>query len=195
MLDLNLKEDILSDMSDEELAAISSENSRAVSVLISRYSAFIRSKARAMAAQSADADDLAQEGLLGFINAISKFNPQKKVKFFTFAYVCVINRMKSMLHKNSDSVELLDDISEYDDYVIPDNPESIFISKEHLNELYDDIISILSDMEWNVFRLFLKDYSYEQIASSLDISVKSVNNAMMRIRKKLKSAWNTEDFK
>ena len=148
-----------------------------------------------MAAQAADADDLAQEGLLGFINAISRFNPQKKAKFFTFAYVCVINRMKSMLHKNSDSVELLDDISEYDDYVIPDNPESIFISKEHLNELYDDIVSILSDMEWNVFRLFLKDYSYEQIASSLDISVKSVNNAMMRIRKKLKSAWNTENFK
>lgn len=192
MLDLDFKEDVLLNMSDEELVSLASDNSRAVSILISRYSVFIHRKAKSMALQSADADDLAQEGLIGLFNAVSKFNSQKNVKFSSFAYVCIMNKMKTTLNKNSDSVILLEDIPETDDMTTEENPESIFIRKEHLSELYDDVASVLSEMEWNVFRLFLKDYTYVQIAEELNISVKSVNNSMVRIRKKLKSVWNTE---
>jgi RNA polymerase sporulation-specific sigma factor len=66
--------------------------------------------------------------------------------------------------------------------------------KEHLVELYDEINSILSKREWDIFSLFLKGCSYRQIADELEISTKSVDNAIQRIRKKLKTAWIHESF-
>ena len=100
MLDLSFKEDTFKNMTDEELAAISSDNSTAVSELVSRYAKLIWIKANIMANSASDAEDLAQEGLLGLLNAISKFDSERSVKFSTFAEVCISNRMRTILDRN-----------------------------------------------------------------------------------------------
>lgn len=194
MLDLSFKEDRFKNMTDEEMVGMSSTDSTAVSVLISRYAKLIWVKANAMANSVVDADDLAQEGLLGFVNAVSKFNPERNVKFATFAEICVSNKMKTLLNKNQDTATPVDDLNLNEDSVLPDTPESILVQKEHINELYDEIISLLSEREWKIFSLFLKGYSYKKIAAELNISEKSVDNAIQRIRRKLKSAWNVDRF-
>lgn len=196
MLDLNLKEKLLNDMSDEELVKISPSDKQAVSVLVSRYSRKIWAKAGAMAKNSpADADDLAQEGLLGFLNAVSKFNPERNARFSTFSEICVVNKMKTILNKNSSNAAAsIDEFNIDEDTVVSDTPETIFMQKEHLNELYDEIDAILSKREREIFSLFLKGSSYKQTAEKLGISVKSVDNAMQRIRRKLKSAWSDDSF-
>jgi RNA polymerase sporulation-specific sigma factor len=194
MLDLKLKENCLDNMSDEELVKLSSSDRRAVSVLISRYSEKIWTKAYLMSNSPADADDFAQEGLLGFLNAISKYNPQRNAKFSTFAEICVINKMKTILNRNSDNAVPTDEFQINEDTAVSDTPETIFMRKEHLVELYDEINSILSKREWDIFSLFLKGCSYRQIADELEISTKSVDNAIQRIRKKLKTAWIHESF-
>lgn len=194
MLDLSFKEDTFKNMTDEELAAISSDNSTAVSELVSRYAKLIWIKANIMANSASDAEDLAQEGLLGLLNAISKFDSERRVKFSTFAEVCISNRMRTILDKNRNVPVVETDGSDIsnDEAVLPDTPESIFIEKEHLSQLYNEIISLLSNREWKIFTLFLQGLSYKNIAEKLNISEKSVDNAIQRIRRKLKSRWNND---
>lgn len=194
MLDLSFKEDTFKNMTDEELAAISSDNSTAVSELVSRYAKLIWIKANIMANSASDAEDLAQEGLLGLLNAISKFDSERSVKFSTFAEVCISNRMRTILDRNRNVPVVETDGSDIsnDEAVLPDTPESIFIEKEHLSQLYNEIISLLSNREWKIFTLFLQGLSYKNIAEKLNISEKSVDNAIQRIRRKLKSRWNND---
>lgn len=194
MLDLSFKEDTFKNMTDEELAAISSDNSTAVSELVSRYAKLIWIKANIMANSASDAEDLAQEGLLGLLNAISKFDSERRVKFSTFAEVCISNRMRTILDRNRNVPVVETDGSDIsnDEAVLPDTPESIFIEKEHLSQLYNEIISLLSNREWKIFTLFLQGLSYKNIAEKLNISEKSVDNAIQRIRRKLKSRWNND---
>ncbi len=194
MLGLNFMENCFEDMTDEELVRISAENSEAVTVLILRYAGSIWRKAYSMPNQSADADDLAQEGLLGFLNAVSKFSDKYNAKFSTFAEICVLNRMRTILNKNQNNAVPVDELENNEDVLSVDTPESIFIQKEHLGQLYDEIIKLLSSREWEIFRMFLKGMSYKSIAKQKNISVKSVDNAMQRIRRKLKSSWNRENF-
>ncbi len=194
MLGLNFTENCFNNMTDEELVRISAENSEAVTVLIVRYAGSIWRKARSMSNQSVDADDLAQEGLLGFLNAVSKFSDRYNAKFSTFAEICVSNRMKTILNKNQNTAVPVDELENNEDIFSLDTPESIFMQKEHLNQLYDEIIKLLSKREWEIFRMFLKGMSYKNIAKQKNISVKSVDNAMQRIRRKLKSSWNKEHF-
>lgn len=194
MLDLSFKEDTFKNMTDEELAAISSDNSTAVSELVSRYAKLIWIKANIMANSASDAEDLAQEGLLGLLNAISKFDSERSVKFSTFAEVCISNRMRTILDRNRSVPVVETDSSDIgnEEAVLPDTPESIFIEKEHLSQLYNEIISLLSNREWKIFTLFLQGLSYKNIAEKLNISEKSVDNAIQRIRRKLKSRWNND---
>lgn len=180
---------------DEELVQMVSYDEIATTALITRYAKLIWVKANKMANSPADAEDLAQEGLLGLLNAISKFDSSKNVRFVTFAEVCINNKMKTAFVKNNKSDLPLEDISEAQDVVINDNPESILLQKERLEEIYNSIISLLSEQEWEILKLFLKDSSYREIAQQLAIPQKSVDNAMQRVRRKLKKMWRAEHFK
>lgn len=180
---------------DEELVQMVSYDEIATTTLITRYAKLIWVKANKMANSPADAEDLAQEGLLGLLNAISKFDSSKNVRFATFAEVCINNKMKTAFVKNNKSDLPLEDISEAQDVVINDNPESILLQKERLEEIYNSIISLLSEQEWEILKLFLKDSSYREIAQQLAIPQKSVDNAMQRVRRKLKKMWRAEHFK
>lgn len=186
------------DATDEFLAVTAQTHESVIAELIARYSGLIRSKARAMATVSVDADDLAQEGLLGLLNAISRFDASREIKFSTFADVCISNKMKTAIAKNCRAAMPMDEAdvtSCLDGEVEADNPESIYLRKERLAELYDEMAAVLSKREFAVFQLFLCGMRYDQMAKRLGVTEKSVDNAMQRVRKKLKLAWNAEQHR
>lgn len=180
---------------DEELVQIVPYDEFATTTLITRYVKLIWVKANIMANSLADAEDLSQEGFLGLLNAISKFDHSKKVKFSTFAEVCINNKIKTAFVKNNKIDLPIGNITTAEDSFIDDNPESILLQKERLEEIYNSIISLLSKQEWEILKLYLNDSSYLEIAQQLAISQKSVDNAMQRVRRKLKRMWRADHFK
>ncbi len=179
-------------MSDEDLAGLSADRSAATTELISRYAKVIWIKANAMANSAVDAEDLAQEGLLGLLNAIARYDRTREIKFSTFADVCISNKMKTALTRTKNTATPVEDAevaSQLSGEVVMENPESIYLRKERLQELYDEMVSVLSKRELEIFSLFLGGMRYDQMATRLQITEKSVDNAMQRVRRKLKSAW------
>lgn len=188
-------DDFLSDLSDEQLALLCKQNEKAFCILLSRYVSAIRKKAFIMSKNTGtDADDLMQEGIVGFLNAVRTFNSEQNTKFSSYSNICTANKMKTALIKNSRNDipvdEICEDASQSDDT----NPENIFIEKEKLNEIEGIMGSFLSKKELEIFRLFLKGSTYNQMARQLNISQKTVDNALQRVRRKLKSVWRADHF-
>ena len=160
--------DSLSSCSDEELV----ERCRggrlsvpAASELIYRYFGFIKSKAASMCGSASVCDDFVQEGVLGFLSAIRHYSSDKGTAFSSYAYSCVVNRMKTAAAKLSrlQSTEEGSDEDKGEDNLTPENI-----------------------MEYEIFRLSITGLTSEEIAKKLNISVKSAENAVSRARRKLK---------
>lgn len=180
--------DELDAMDDNELIAVfhvekdTDRGRNAVSALISRYVKLVKKRAAHFSCGNAEAEDLAQEGLLAFMRAVESFDESRGAKFSSFADVCITNGIKNAAAKlNSggaaDDLDLAEDMS---------TPENIWFEKQAVSELYDEIAALLSKMEWEIFRLYLDGASYGEIAERLGITEKSVDNAVFRMRKKLK---------
>lgn len=185
-LDFNLNE--FCGKTDDELALIAKKDKEAVSTLVFRYSKLIFIKAGIYTATNADSDDLRQEGLMGLLRAIASFDIHRGVKFSTFAEVCIVNQMKTFLaksRKNPIPCESLDDISA-DSISEEETPESIYINKEFFSELWYVMDNVLSETERKVFSLYIHGMSYREIADKLDISEKTVDNAIQRARRKIR---------
>ena len=184
-MDKNLS-DLYKQLSDEELAVSAKTDKTAVTELIARYICSVEFLANKYC--PAAADDLMQEGFMGLLKAVKTYDPQKNIKFVTYAAVCIKNKMLSAIKKNS----MITDIPEekIEDKFLHDPeeiPENIVIQNERMSEIYEKISSALSEQEWQVFQLFLTGMSYNQMALNLGVSVKTVDNAMQRVRRKLKS--------
>ena len=186
-------------LDDNELISIiqSGQDTRgrsAVTVLISRYLGLVRKKAMAFSCNGAEAEDLAQEGLLAFMRAVSAFEPDRGAKFSTFASVCVTNGIRSAVMRLSKGAE--ESLPENIDEKAEDSatPENIWFEKERISGLYKEIELLLSEKEWSIFRLYLGGASYGEIAGRLAISEKSVDNAVFRVRKKLKKLLSYDKF-
>jgi RNA polymerase sporulation-specific sigma factor len=182
-------------MSDEELVKHCKASEKAAYMLISRYAKTIYIKALTMFNDVVEADDLMQEGLLGLLNAIKTYDSESGVKFSSYSNVCITNKMKTALIKSNQNVISVDQVNENCLQTTDlSNPESIFIEKENSIELDDKISTLLSEKEWQVFRLFLRGSTYYQMARQLNISQKTVDNALQRVRRKLKSVWRADHF-
>lgn len=181
-----------SDLSDEELAVKAKDDRQATAELLSRYIFSIEARARNFAMSFSE--DLIQEGFIGLLNAVENYDEGKNVKFATYANVCIRNKMISAFEKHAGVVR--EENREASDEEIvhdPDEiPENIVVEKERLKEIYSKIISALSEQEWKVFQLFLTGLTYNQIALELKVSPKTVDNAMQRVRRKLKSVLRTK---
>lgn len=181
--------DELDAMEDNELIAIfrggkdTNRGRNAVSALISRYVKLVKKKASLFSCGSAEADDLAQEGLLAFMRAVESFDESKGAKFSSFADVCITNGIKNAAAKLNSGGNVSDDLDSAEDM---STPENIWFEKQAVSDLYDEIAALLSKMEWEIFRLYLDGASYVEIAEKLGITEKSVDNAVFRMRKKLK---------
>lgn len=175
-----------SDYTDELLAVTAKNDKYAAAELISRYICSIEARAKKYAPDMSD--DLAQEGFIGLLGAIDSYDNSRDVKFSTYANICIRNKMLTAIKKRSTIVNgESGEIPEAEIHDPSDIPENIVVERERLEEIYDKIISALSEQEWRVFQLFLTGLAYNQIALDLNVPLKTVDNAMQRVRRKLKS--------
>ena len=187
LFDTDICSNELCGLTDEELAAAAKENKSAANALVLRYYKLISFKAVKLSDKNSETEDLFQEGLIGLIKAVDSFDDGRGVKFSTYAGVCVVNRMKAYLAK-SRKATIPTSIDDPNEEQIPDNetPESIFADKEVFSELWYAVDNILSDSERQAFCLCISGHSYAESADILGISVKSVDNAMQRSRRKIR---------
>ena len=158
-------------------------------ILISRYIPVIRYYAKHYASFGLDEEDLVQEGLVALYTAVKDFE-ETKASFSTFVSLCVCRGIRSAVKaKTRRRIIPSEMLSPLDDVEIADvnSPEKIFFDKENYQLLTDSIKVKLSALEYRVLQLFLSGIGYVAIADKLKISVKSVDNSLKRIRKKLKN--------
>ena len=190
MLDLDFNLNELNSKTDEELAVLGKTDKSASAVLISRFSKLIFIKSEIYANSETDSDDLYQEGMISLLKAIEAFNPRKGVKFSTFAEVCIVNRMRTVSKKSVRDfsyAERIDDEEVADVLSDEETPESIYFYKEFFSGLWKDICSVLSLTELNVLTLCVQGMSYRDAAEKLEMTEKSVDNAMQRARRKIRA--------
>ena len=174
-------------LSDEELVEKSFEDKKAETVLTARYSSFVRACANKYASRCPwSAEDFSQEGFLGFLNAVRTFDKSRGVTFRAYVGVCITRRIISSMKKNMPQGGKEDFCEESENVVDSDKlPEEVLIEKETEGELYRKMFSLLSGMEQKVFTLYLQGKTYGEISEIMDIPLKSADNAMQRVRKKL----------
>ena len=209
--------DIMEDMyrgyenlTDEEILLDIKEHNNKVSLdyLINKYRNFVRAKARSYFLIGADREDIVQEGMIGFYKAIRDFRDDKLSSFRAFAELCVTRQIitaiktatrqkhiplnsyvslnKPIYDEDSDRT-LLDIISG----AKVSDPEELVISQEEFVDIEKKMEEILSDLEWKVLMSYLDGKSYQEIAEDLGRHVKSIDNALQRVKRKLEKYMET----
>ena len=134
--------------------------------------------------------DLIQEGMIGLLGSVYGYDPDEGVRFETYATVCISNRIKSAVRNQLRSKHIpLNGYVDIDDVDISDDmsdPQTIIVMQEQFEDLSESIEKKLTSLEKDVLRLHIRGHNYSSIAEVLSISVKSVDNALQRARKKLK---------
>lgn len=182
----------LGSFSDMQLAdEVKKGNEAAFEEISDRYRGLISSIAARYSAAGIDHADLMQEGLLALLSACKAYdNREDKASFRNFAGVCISNRFLSVIRSASTKSAIpRDRIIPIEDVDISDqnqsNPETLMLQKESSRDFAKLIKDRLSPLEMNVLRLYLGGMSYAEISGKLNVSAKSVDNALQRIRKKL----------
>lgn len=195
--------DIYNLMLDEEIIEDARVgDTEAVEYLIDKYKSFVRAKARTYFLIGADREDIIQEGMIGLYKAIRDFRSDKLSSFRAFAELCITRQIitaiktatrqkhiplnsyislnKPIFDEESDRT-LMDVISEES---ISD-PEEMLINREEFSGIEEKMVKILSGLEWEVLSLYLQGKSYQEISEELDRHVKSIDNALQRVKRKL----------
>src|SRR4051794_31466896 len=189
---------------DEDLVLLAREgNDAALAELLTKYRAFARVKARSYFLVGADREDIVQEGMIGLYKAIRDFNPDMQSSFRAFAELCVtrqiITAIKTATRQKhgplNNYVSFNRPVGSDDDGervlgdVIPtvaiSDPADLVISAERIRALQAHFDEVLSDLETEVLRLYVEGKSYQEIAERLQRHVKSIDNALQRIKRKL----------
>ena len=181
---------------DEELIARLRAGEREITdYLIDKYKSLVRTRARALYLVGGDHEDLIQEGMLGLFKAVRAYNPGKEAAFATFAGLCIDRQMYSAVassqrqkHQPLNSfVSLSEPVSEQELRLVDEEtPEEIMISRENVIGMHERIKERLSKFEYQVLELYLKGYDYTQIAEKLGKQPKAIDNALQRIRSKVR---------
>lgn len=190
-------------MEDEEIVEeAKTGDSLALEYLITKYKNFVRVKARSYFLIGADREDIIQEGMIGLYKAIRDYNKDKLTSFKAFAELCITRQIitaiktatrqkhiplnsyislnKPIYDEESDRT-LLDIISG----AKVTDPEELIISSEELYSMENKIVELLSALECKVLMAYLDGKSYQEIAEELDRHVKSIDNALQRVKRKL----------
>lgn len=173
-------------LSDAGLIVLADKDEQACSELVSRYLGMVRRIAHLYSNNHSDWDDFISEGNIALLNAIKTFDGSRGASFSTYAYACVNNRMLTALKKSNRIINCEEAI---DDFALDpaNSPENIVINREELGELRSYLDKALSKTEKKVFDLYVLGLAYQAIADKLGISLKAVDNALMRVRRKLRS--------
>ena len=193
------------DLPDEQVVKIAQEkhDSLAQEYLLIKYRSFVRGKARSYFLIGAEREDIIQEGMIGLYKAIRDFRSDKQSSFRAFAELCVtrqiITAIKTATRQKhiplNSYISLNKPIYEDDsDRTLLDvfantnkqtNPEEMIIRQEELADIQNKMYKILSDLEWEVFMSYLDGKSDQEIAEELHRHVKSIDNALQRVKRKL----------
>lgn len=137
---------------------------------------------------SADVDDIRQGALVSLYRAALAYRDDKGVTFGLFAKICIVNGIADTLRyigKKSNDVSM--NSLSGDEQIEPDvDPEEIMLDKEQFRNLRSRIYSVLSNMERDIFDLYICGYSYSEISEKLGFPKKAVDNALRRMKDKLK---------
>lgn len=197
-------------MLDEDIVEFAKEgDDAALEYLINKYKNFVRAKARSYFLIGADREDIIQEGMIGLYKAIRDFKSDKLSSFRAFAELCITRQIitaiktatrqkhiplnsyvslnKPIYDEDSDRT-LLDVIS---GSKITD-PEELIISREEFDDIEEKMGEILSSLEWKVLMSYLEGKSYQEIAVDLKRHVKSIDNALQRVKGSWKDIWKKE---
>ena len=183
-------------ISDEELIARLRDGETIIEdYLMEKYKGLVRQKARAMFLIGGDTDDLIQEGMIGLFKAVRDFQPGREATFATFARMCIdrqiysaiqnSNRQKHLPLNSYVSLNQEDESSPIWELSV-ENPEEIIIDQETTRDLQQKISDYLSPIENKVLDLYLKGEGYVEIGRILGKSPKSIDNALQRIRAKIR---------
>ncbi|MBR6785110.1 MAG: sigma-70 family RNA polymerase sigma factor [Clostridia bacterium] len=181
-------------LTDEELASLAANgDDESMALLIAKIMPVAKAKASKLGGPRLSAEDLVQEGMLGFLDAVKSFKSDKGVPFKSYAETCINNRIVSAVRANfnNKNAALTNAVSIEEETANllsrSDDPAIIVSEKSGSEDIRNLIDSSLSAFEKRVIELRLLDKSYAQIALSLDCSEKAVDNALQRIRKKIRS--------
>ena len=194
----------LESMSDEDIATFcrEQESSMALEYLINKYRNFVRAKARSYFLIGADREDIIQEGMIGLYKAVRDFRSDKLASFRAFAELCITRQIITAIKTatRQKHIPLNSYISlnkpiydEESDRTLLDilsgsrvsDPEELIISREEFSDIEEKMGEILSDLEWKVLMAYLDGKSYQEIAVDLKRHVKSIDNALQRVKRKL----------
>ena len=203
--------DKYNDISDEELIKETRlGNLEAQNYLLEKYRSLVTMKANKFFLVGSESDDMIQEGMIGLFKAIQSYDLEKNNSFKTFANLCVerqlitaiktSNRQKhiplnSSFSLNKTAFDEDDDTSliEVLDSKFVEDPLDTITKKEYFETIESKIEKNLSFFEKKVLERYIQGESYIDIASKLNSPVKSVDNAIQRIRKKaIKCIGNDE---
>lgn len=191
------------DMCDEEIVELAQQGDQfAIEFLMDKYKNFVRAKARSYFLIGADKEDIIQEGMIGLFKAIRDYKLDKLTSFRAFAELCItrqiITAIKTATRQKhiplNSYVSLNKPIyDEESERTLMDilsttritNPEEIVISREEFVFIEKKIGEILSSLEWKVLMAYLEGKSYHEIAIDLKRHVKSIDNALQRVKRKL----------
>ncbi|MBF8983467.1 RNA polymerase sporulation sigma factor SigH [Lutibacter sp. B2] len=196
---------------DEDVVKHASNGSmEALEYLIKKYKNFVRAKARTYFLIGADKEDIIQEGMIGLFKAIRDYKSDKLSSFRAFAELCITRQIitaiktatrqkhiplnsyislnKPIYDEESDRT-LLDVIS----CTRISDPEDLMIAREELTTIEAKIGEILSELEWTVLMSYLQGKSYQEMSADLDRHVKSIDNALQRVKRKLEKYLETRE--
>jgi RNA polymerase sporulation-specific sigma factor len=199
------------DMNDEEVVHLAKAGSKlAEEYLIHKYKNFVRAKARSYFLIGADREDIIQEGMIGLFKAIRDFRGDKLSSFRAFAELCITRQIITAIKTatRQKHIPLNSYISlnkpiydEESDRTLMDvissskilDPEELIISREEFNNIEGKMGEILSPLEWQVLMAYLDGKTYQEVAEDLDRHVKSIDNALQRVKRKLERYLTKRD--
>ena len=188
---------------DEELIEkLRNGDEKIMDYILDKYKPLVRKKANAMYLIGGDTDDLIQEGMIGLFKAIRDYNKEKESSFYHFAELCISRQIYTVVEAsnrkkhaplnsyvslysgtNEDGVVLADSLTT----VAMENPEQMMIDQESLFLFMEELKGRLSKMERQVLDYYLAGLNYQQIASEMEKSPKTIDNALQRIKAKVKN--------
>jgi len=170
--------------------------------LLDRYRRFARAKARCYFIAGGDLDDLEQEGMIGLFKAVRDYRPEREASFRSFAELCITRQIMTAIktatrqkHRPLNQyvslwgLRLVDEpgeslVEELPHHQVPD-PADELVSSEDLTAMHDSLARMLSELEVDVLQLYVEGRSYQEIGELLGRHVKSIDNALQRIKRKL----------
>lgn len=206
------KMDRFKNLTDEEIVRMAQEehDAEATDYIVHKYRNFVKAKARSYFLIGADKEDIIQEGMIGLYKATRDFRGDKQASFRAFADLCVTRQiitaiktatrqkhiplnsyvsLNKPIYTDESERTLMDVVS-----AAPvSDPEELIISRENFADIELRMNEVLSDLEWQVLTAYLEGKSYNEMSRELHRHVKSIDNALQRVKRKLERYLEMRD--